>query len=199
MFIDWLKAILESNMSSLGLLILIAIIFVGSVLLGLIDRRKVWYGFVAFIIGFYLYVKLSCGPNLFDVRIMYPMAEKISQYIEKHGIPKSLKDIPDLPYGLEGCERSEEYLKGDNNGGMEKTSKGKAILYNVREKCHFKNIELSYWLQKDSDVSISITLSSKNRTYVDYGGGAEKDKKIIFDIKTLGSSKTSGICNPMRQ
>ena len=49
---------------------------------------------------------LFCGPDMSDVRVMKPMAQKISDYIVTHGIPKSLKDIPDLPYGLEGCNKN---------------------------------------------------------------------------------------------
>jgi hypothetical protein len=133
---------------------------------------------------------------------MKPMAEKISDYIVKHGIPKSLKDIPDLPYGLEGCKRSEEYLNSDNNGGMKEVEKEKAILYNLREECHFKNIELSYWLQRDlkeNDVSITIKMVSTNRTVLEYGLGAEKGKNLSLSMKDIGSYKSSGICNPMRQ
>ena len=51
---------------------------------------------------------LFCGPNMSDVKVMKPMAQKISDYIVKNGIPESLKDIPDLPYGLEGCKHIEK-------------------------------------------------------------------------------------------
>ena len=48
---------------------------------------------------------LFCGPNMSDVGVMKPMAQKISDYIVKNGIPESLKDIPDLPYGLVECNK----------------------------------------------------------------------------------------------
>ena len=143
----------------------------------------------------------SCGPNSADVKVMKPMAEKISEYIVKNGIPKSLKDIPDLPYRLEGCEKSEGYLNMID-GHMQKVPKEKAILYNFKEECSYSNMKLQFWLQKDlkeNAIGISLNMNSPDETYIEYGGGAKEDGKIRFNEKNIGSSKTSGICNPMRQ
>ena len=49
---------------------------------------------------FYLYVRHTCGPNQADVKVMTPMAEAISNYIVKHGMPDNLEDIPILPYKI---------------------------------------------------------------------------------------------------
>jgi hypothetical protein len=52
---------------------------------------------------------VMCRPDGEVVRVATPMVEKIADYIVKHGVPESLADIPDLPYGLEGCSRKEVY------------------------------------------------------------------------------------------
>jgi len=200
--VDWIIAVAKSSMGGLAFYILMGIVILFVISVIVTNKDKIHTILIVTIGAFYLLSKVYCGPSLIDIYRMKPMAEKISEYIVKNGISKSLKDIPDLPYELEGCKRSEEYLNSDNNGGMKEVEKEKAILYNLREKCYFKNIELSYWLQRDlkeNATGISLVLVSDNSTYVEYGGGAEKDDKIVFNEKNIGSSKTSGICNPMRQ
>jgi hypothetical protein len=55
------------------------------------------------ILALYALLRVAfCGPNQSDVRVMKPMAEAISHYISKNGIPDSLEDIPNLPYKLSG-------------------------------------------------------------------------------------------------
>jgi hypothetical protein len=201
MFIDWLKAMIEGSMGGLGAFIFIGIVVVGTVVVAVSKRKKVFYGFLVLALGFFIYAKCTCGPSFSDVRVMYPMADKISGYITKHGIPKSLKDIPNLPYELEGCVRSEEYLNMID-GYMKKVSKEKAILYNFREECSYSNIKLQFWLQnflEEHTIGISLTMNSADETYLEYGGGAGEDEKIRFNEKNIGSSKTSGICNSMKQ
>jgi len=143
----------------------------------------------------------ECTPNEEDVKVMKPMAETISNYIVKHGIPKSLEDIPDLPYELE-CEEVEEEYLAMNYINMVPVKKNKAQLYNKKEKCHFENIELSYWLQNDltdGAISASIDMHSSNKTIYSTGLYIGKDGKFKKDKVDIGSSKTDGICNPMRQ
>ena len=151
---------------------------------------------------FYIYSKIHCGPCLGDMMVMKPMAEKISAYIVKHGIPERLEDIPDLPYRLEGCEKSEEYLSS-YNGRMRQSTKNEAELYNYKENCHFKNIELFYWLQKNlhekSQIGITIKMISSNRTVLIRGMATDKNHQFINLDTTIGSYKNTGICNPMRQ
>jgi hypothetical protein len=126
--------------------------------------------------AFYLFSKIYCGPSLIDIYRMKPMAEKISTYIVKHGIPKSLKDIPDLPYGLE-CDSS-----------------GK--------ECYFKNGEYEVRFYKPSYGGYELKLSAKSsKTYYKDYFKLTKDSKFILNKDDSGSYslKNTGICNPMRQ
>ena len=152
---------------------------------------------------------LSCGPNSADVKIMKPMAEKISNYIVKNGIPKSLKDIPDLPYGLEGCERSEEYWDNSNN----KTSDiEKRFSFQMDEKCYFyhknRTIKLdfgasSYIKNYPNEWGVSINMrNSQTETVLKSGLSLKKegDHFIMNDSSiSVSSSKNDGICSQMRQ
>ena len=122
----------------------------------------------------------SCGPNSADVKVMKPMAEKISEYIVKHGIPKSLKDIPDLPYGLEGCEYEESNY----------------------EKCYFDEKKYSANIFIPYPPLYEIRLfAEKSKTVIYYDFEVNADGK--FTLKTenshIYSSNTNGICTQLRQ
>jgi len=56
--------------------------------------------------------KISCSPNSHDVKVMKPQAKAITDYIVKNGMPKSLKNIPELPYGLMECFSQQHNLEG---------------------------------------------------------------------------------------
>ena len=91
------------------------VLFILSVLVALVTQKPIVIvsvvgGFVLGVFGFNALYHHTCGPNSADVKVMKPMAEKISDYIVKNGIPKSLKDIPDLPYGLVGCRKNSIFL-----------------------------------------------------------------------------------------
>jgi len=82
---------------------------------------------------------VMCRPDGEVVRVATPMVEKIADYIVKHGVPESLEDIPDLPYGFDGCK----YRIFDK----ERTS--------IEEECYFfendKKFNISY------HVGVSVT------------------------------------------
>jgi len=48
----------------------------------------------------------DCSPNKEDLTIMTPMAEAISNYIIKNGIPNSMRSISNLPYKFTICRKS---------------------------------------------------------------------------------------------
>ena len=48
----------------------------------------------------------DCSPNKEDLAIMTPMAEAISNYIIKNGIPNSMRSISNLPYKFTICRKS---------------------------------------------------------------------------------------------
>jgi hypothetical protein len=114
--------------------------------------------FIVSLVMFNAYYNFTCGPNYFDVRVMKPMAEKISDYIVKNGIPKSLKDIPDLPYGLEGCKGEQNYYKFDNKefAYIEVFLKEDAESNLRDEACHFANKGRFYTLKLDKNYVFGV-------------------------------------------
>lgn len=130
------------------------------------------------IVAYMLLVRFTCGPNSKDVAIMRPMAEKISEYIVANGIPTSLKDIPGLPYGLE-CRK-----KNGNN-------------------CSFEvgNYNYSINFYKPSYGGYELKLFSDNKTGYKVYFNTNKNNELTSNKNDSGaySTKTSGICNPMRQ
>ena len=139
---------------------------------------------------FYLYVRHTCGPNSSDVKVMKPMAQKISAYIVKHGIPKSLKDIPDLPYGLEECEKDKEFDEQENCKFKHKMINlyfrhGK---YTIDNKVYEEaNLKMRHVVNNTTETGLLMEFEKKEGEFL------LKDKIKIY------SGKTSGICNPMRQ
>jgi hypothetical protein len=164
---------------------------------------KLFLGLSIFIGGFYVYAKMTCGPNSADVKVMKPMAEKISAYIVKNGIPKSLKDIPDLPYGLEGCERSEVYTKHRKIVYLQQ----KASTGNFDNKCYFLKKRNKYIINshftylydsKECEGMIEI-LNLNTETILRNSYKCVEDMKLLMYKQTIGSQKDDGICNPLRQ
>ena len=187
--------------------VLIALIAVAIIYISVAKKKKIAIAISLIVIGVYhLYVSHTCGPNSADVKVMKPMAEKISAYIIKNGIPKSLKDIPDLPYGLVGCERSQEYWDGNNN---KINNINTAYSFQIDEKCIFfdnnNQIELSFGASRlmenlPNQWEGVVKMTSSKETVLKHYFKTDKNNKIIFDENlSIGSSKTSGICNPMRQ
>ena len=153
-----------------------------------------WFGFDA-------YYEHTCGPNSSDVKVMKPMAEKISEYIVKNGIPESLKDIPDLPYELKKCKKEITY--GDENDVPRKyitaTSKSKEI----NEVCHYKNIIINlgfakYIKPKDTKWNGSLSMNSDVDTTLLVYIEQNKNKNFYFrEMSFYG--KTDGICQSWKQ
>lgn len=91
---------------------------------------------------------MMCKPDREVVRVATPMAEKIADYIVKHGVPKSLKDIPNLPYELEGCEVSVKYEKKVNDKFIKANSENEADYILHEQSCSFYQKDKAYrvWL-----------------------------------------------------
>ena len=147
----------------------------------------------------YKYQK-ECGPDSADVKVMKPMAKAISDYIVKHGIPKSLSEIPNLPYRLEGCER-EEYYSGAYG---KKVPKREAFGYDIDIQCKTERditVTVGSFIDfEDNTTYMGVNFESPNRTV--YGISMQKkanettyeieeDKPVRF--------KSDGICNPLKQ
>jgi hypothetical protein len=172
-------------------LILIGLIIVLIIYLLVAKRKKRALVISAVILGAYmLYVRYTCGPDPRDVRVMKPMAEAISDYIIKHGVPKSLQDIPNLPYRLEGCETKMEL--GSRNETCTLQYKPRKIdIYFTYSKPIIDGKEYEDVFLKmrnsNSETGSTVELHKVNNGF-----------KIVRKIKYY-SWKTSGICNPMRQ
>jgi len=128
------------------------------------------------ILGSYLVtVSCACGPNPKDVAVMKPMAEKIADYIVKHGIPKSLEEIPGLPYKIYQKENKTFYY-----------FEVKSIEYQIFDSGITKVIEAMH--KRDNGyTAVWITFKKdKNNRY--------KKKPLEFVL-----IHGNGICSSMKQ
>jgi len=76
--------------------------------------KKLLLGYVVILASYIFYVSYTCGPNRSDVKAMKPMAEAIKSYVLKNGMPKSLNDIPNLPYELHQKKNGFPYFEVKN-------------------------------------------------------------------------------------
>ena len=216
-FLVYITALWQDMISGVGAIVLIVLSLIALFATTLTMKKKVFKVSILTVVGFYVFVKCTCGPNFFDVRIMYPMAEKISQYIEKYGIPKSLKDIPDLPYLLEKCEKNIIFKKYTGIENIDVNNSKEATYKIEKEYCKYSKNRKTYEVYTTLDKDLNSLKSEyftikiyhyKNKTGVKYD--------MEFDIKNnmwkmresigkmyknihIYDNKTSGICNPMRQ
>jgi len=105
------------------------------------------------------YFEKECGPNPEDVKVMKPQAEVITNYILENGIPKSLSEIPGLPYGLEGCESKtlfKRYTKYGVDEYFKERSKGGDDGEVFEEKCSFSKENNTY------EVKMRFSATYKN-------------------------------------
>jgi hypothetical protein len=191
--------------------VLIALVAALIIYISLAPRKKRALVISAVILGSYLlYVRLACGPDPRDVKVMKPMAEAISSYIIKHGVPKSLQDISGLPYRLEECEREEEYSVFDKKlyKDVKVKQKNEATYKSIEEECLFSKSGRTYYLQSRSlfDLvnntgGIIVEIGNKESlTWIMMDFDFNKNGLTKrTDHKKFHSSKDAGICNPMRQ
>ena len=201
--LDWLSLILKGGgaISLTSFLILAVMVVIFAITLILSNNDRVHTVMFLSIIGFYILTQLCCAPNPFDMYKMTPMAEKISTYIEQNGIPKSLKDIPDLPYELKECKKEITY--GDENDIPRTYKTEKSRWVDIEERCHFKNITLHFGLgkslkfKKDKWVG-TLSMNSSHNTVLGMDTNEHNNSKFYFDEMGF-QGKTSGICNSLKQ
>ena len=157
--------------------------------------------YIVSLVGFNYFYNYTCGANSADVKVMKPMAQKISDYIIKNGIPESLKDIPDLPYGLVGCKKEITYADAGYTPRTYRTEKSQ--WEEKVEICHFKNITLRFRLakdliQKDATWNGSLIMDSSHDTGL-WMEIEEHDNEKIYFGKMSFSGSTKGICRPWKQ
>lgn len=171
-----------SGLILLALLVLMVVTLVIMLILQQgIKRILLTFGGFLIVIGiFYLYVVKTCGPNPKDVEVMTPQTEVITNYVLKNGVPKSMQEIPNLPYQWDRCER---------------TSK------NV-EWCYFHVNGNSYgsrlYFLTGSEIFIR-TYNEKSETGVSTSLKYQSNDIRFIPKLTPYSTKHDGVCNPMRQ
>ena len=119
--------------------------------------------------------KRQCSPNAEDIKLMTPQAEVITNYILQNGIPKSMAEIPNVPYKLENCVRERFYAEHHPyyTEGQRERATGDEVL---KEKCTFTVNERTY------DVSIRFSVAYKRQ----YLNASKNSSSIdIFDNKML--------------
>jgi hypothetical protein len=175
--IEWIESVYSQSIraETFLVLVLIGIVFVLSLLFS--KRKKVHLTILISMVVFYIFAKVHCGASLKDVSVMKPMAEAISNYIVKNGIPKSLEDIPDLPYELE-CGQS-----------------GKECSFRVKNAI----CDVSFYGLSNNKYQLDVFIKTVE-TGLAYSFQNEKGKLFLLkDDSGAYSTKTTGICNPMRQ
>jgi len=169
--------------------------------------KKLLLSYLLILGSFHLFVSYSCGPNSADVKVMKPMAQKIADYIVAHGIPKSLADIPDLPYEVEGCERRVTYKNSTIIPIKIVKTEEDANFAIIEEGCTFqedsKKYSLSIFFTKDYDDTIGEgnlkLINWQSATAISYiFKGAKEHKFVLQYIPKFYSGNTSGICAPFR-
>jgi len=134
------------------------------------------------------------------------MAEKISAYIVKHGIPERLEDIPDLPYKLEGCERKVAFKKHLTVKTIDVNKSKDATYKSISEKCKYSYQDRAYQVRiffeyyyEDKMFGGSLYLNNwESETGIRYAFDSA-NPKILDNTPHFYSGKSTGICNPMRQ
>lgn len=202
----------------IAILVILFVVFV--VVGGQYGLKGVGVSILVYVVSFMMfhyYYKYACGPNRIDVKVMQPMAEKISDYIVKYGIPKSLKDIPDLPYNLEGCKKNITFKKYTGSEDIDVYNQDEATYKIEEENCIYSNYGRIYkvgtYLNQDftdtkfkylnlkiyrdeskTGVAYDLEYDQKNRKWKMEHSLDEKYQNIrIYD------NKTSGICHQLKQ
>jgi len=148
---------------------------------------------------------VSCGPNSADVKVMKPMAEKISEYIMQNGIPKSLKNIPDLPNKLGDCNKNIVYEKEEELRSIRVDSEQKADWVIYKETCDFfhgnKHYSIKFWFienYKDKNNTHGEIEISFDKTSVGINFKMIRNQ-LIHDDASSSFDNRFGFCRQLKQ
>ena len=148
---------------------------------------------------------IMCKPDREVVKVATPMVERIADYIVEHGVPESLADIPDLPYGVEGCSRSVRYRKLVEVSYKDTEKKEDASFAIINEGCRFtykQNIykvhfrfEDDYEVENDDrgDIDIRYEKTTVGITLKTQNG------KLVRDQFGTGFDRRFGFCQQFKQ
>ena len=117
---------------------------------------------------------LFCGPDKSIQKITDPMATAILEYINIHGRPESLMDIPNLPYTVEGCKQLEKYVQKN----YKTTESEQCQFTHKKEKFSIKMAHYTAYTSKKYSFGVNI-FSSKKNIYIWYYFTQEKSGKKL--------------------
>jgi DNA-binding XRE family transcriptional regulator len=75
-------------------------------------------------------------------------------------------------------------------------------MHQIEKECYFENIKLRLRIAEyldSSRISAHLRMTSNKETVLTMGFGAKDGIHFTFRKISIGSSKSSSICNPMRQ
>ena len=168
-----------------------------------------WFIATLFIfIGLFLVLRfVYCRPNYFVVKTAKPVAEKIADYIVKNGIPKSLDEIPNLPYKLTNCKRTHKYTKEVGLKEINVATQKEAEWKEVDEQCSLDTednyyYQVSFWFAKSykfpKRTSGRLEIKSSN-TIVAASFKKDDKNNLIHDTVGAANINTNGICRSFKQ
>jgi len=131
---------------------------------------------------FYFLDQKECSPNSRDVEIMKPQAEVITQYILKNGLPNSMKEISNLPYKWDRCEKESKNVE--------------YCYFNINQNKYRTRL---YSLSGNNSTSISIKIYH-NQTETGIYINIEQPENNISKFEVINrfvpySTKNDGICS----
>jgi len=145
---------------------------------------------------------VMCRPDGEVVRVATPMVEKIADYIVKHGVPESLEDIPDLPYGFDECKVSVKYEKKIGDNFIKVASENEADYILHEQSCSFRQKDRTYrvwlWFEKlNNTVQGRIRIQS-DKTCVCSSLKKEKNFPLVHDKPGSGFDRRFGFCKQFK-
>ena len=127
---------------------------------------------------------LFCGPDKSIQKVTDPMATAILEYINTHGRPESLADIPNLPYKVEECKK----LAGEDKEKCTYLGNGTMFALNINYDCLTDNGLIGCH-------AIAISNTSKNTIVFYYVKESNKYKrKLEFSFIRFDTIHDSFLC-----
>ena len=132
---------------------------------------------------------LFCGPDKSIQKVTDPMATAILEYINTHGRPESLADIPNLPYKVEGCRKITVYPYDDKE-----SIEYKNVCTFFKQGNHYI-IEINYHIYKEKLTVIRLNIKSYNtNTQIKYVFRPLKYEKFQINDIYIDTIHDSFLC-----
>jgi hypothetical protein len=131
---------------------------------------------------------LFCGPDKSIQKVTDPMATAILEYINTHGRPESLADIPNLPYKVEECKKKTVYPY-DDKGFIEYQNK---CIFLEKDKHYI--IEVNNHVYNEKLTVVRLDVKSYNNTWISYILRPLKHGKFQIDDIYIDTIHDSLLC-----